>query len=102
MNPGRDLDILVHEHVMGESPPPAIGDHSQTYNVPRYSEDISAAWLVVEKFGTFYAGESSPERHHWTLPYEDEEGAPCWSIGEGESAPHAICLAALKAVGFQL
>lgn len=60
-----------------------------------YSTSIADAWLIVEKFKLL--------RDY--LLYEHEEG---WIIQdhserkycEGDTAPHAICLAALKAHGY--
>ena len=64
---------------------------------PRYSTDIAAAWEVVEALiGLGYANWTMDfARGGYTL-YAESGG----SRGEGASttAPHAICLAALKAV----
>lgn len=50
LNPGRELDALVAEKVLGKprvdgliKPPDDI-----SYGVPAYSTDIAAAWEVVE------------------------------------------------------
>ncbi|WP_203363062.1 hypothetical protein [Bacillus sp. REN10] len=66
------------------------------------SEDISDAWIVVEKlskeFGVkVYQDEGAPcecDLHHWS-----EE--PKYH-GEAETAPMAICLAALESVGVEV
>ena len=79
-------------------------------NCPAYSTDIAAAWEVVEHM----------QRTHWRCAFSlfgpDEEGpwTKCWracfskkwavspdsdDIIVCDTAPHAICLAALKAVG---
>lgn len=76
--------------------------------LPKYSTNIAAAWEVVEKIkmekcmininedATFSSVQI--ERFH-PLPT-----GGTWSCivesSDGESAPHAICLAALKAVGY--
>lgn len=115
MKPGRELDALVAEKVMNV---PKYGidtvsiSNSDMFPKP-YSTDISAAWEIVEKI-----------RLH--------ENYVCWEIssewkGEGDlkansnfsfhvrfclgrgvewagadTAPLAICLAALKAVGIEI
>ena len=64
-----------------------------------YSTDIAAAWQVVEKCAQYGV---------WTV-WETHDG---WNAGQmmdhhcvseamADTAPHAICLAALKAVGYK-
>lgn len=66
---------------------------------PYYSTDIAAAWDVVEKLKllerfSLTLRQLSPTNTAWTLS-DLRDGEPiAWS----ETAPHAICLAALKAV----
>jgi hypothetical protein len=96
MKPGRELDREIAEHVMG-------------WTVRRYSTDIAAAWEVVE--------EVMPKLGYHTITLliehseapEDESVMVEFGIGVlkvnaewGISVPHAICLAALKAVGVPL
>lgn len=118
MEPGRELDALIAEKVMGCRPEadtsgdgPVCGcidrSHSDKLGwLKEYSTDIAAAWEVVEKL-------RSPSKMFFEIRFEDK----CWSAqfytakasvelvrrwyGTGllDSAPHAICLAALKAVG---
>ncbi len=80
------------------------GDKEDIYWTPHYSTDIAAAWGVVEKLESlgflfsvskgrmsFYGGEGV-----WASfgkLYDRIESTP------GETPAHAICLAALKAVG---
>lgn len=111
MKPGREMDALVAERVFGlkyrarwfmgvidpRSPDGTnmrpMGD--MDYPAPPYSTDIAAAWEVVEKFGQAF------DRLYFSGGKWE-----CWiepSVGEraqefGDSAPHAICLAALSAV----
>lgn len=74
-----------------------------------YSTDIAAAWEVVEKFIkdgkhiniAYYQKlgpniDGPPYEAHWTVT-----GIYAWDLekAQAETAPHAICLAALKAVG---
>lgn len=109
MNAGRPLDALVAERVMG------LMAHRITVNEalhlmtngPRpgepvpvrfYSTDIAAAWEVVEKLhlcelGMLVDGEGSAS---WRCVF----GGPAFA--EAHTAPLAICLAALKAVGVEV
>jgi len=112
LKPGRELDALVAEKVMGwkkiKPPNPSfkltwmwdrlegalIEDAQLT---PRYSTDIAAAWEVVGKFfkdGKQTAVLSRP----WLIPPDYYAWIQYGKRCPGESAPHAICLAALKAV----
>lgn len=123
MNSGRELDREIAEKVMGytdldwqeqrhlsrkqlvgirpdERPSPYTG-HRAKYLVPKYSTDIDAAWEVVGRMRELgwslmlvsYPGARSECQvtFHKNL---HETGAEL-SFG---AAPHAICLAALKAV----
>lgn len=68
-----------------------------------YSSDISAAWAVVEKMR-----ESEFSIFGISIDGTDEYSCgfgktwPCQSEGFSKSAPMAICLAALKAVGVEV
>lgn len=125
MKPGRELDALVAEKVMGctlerrkigtvagweidphcrcPGQPHEFSDRDyETVELKRYSTDIAAAWEVVEKIsvknGTVLV---IPERNIVAI---DDDLAFAYDQGwlwhvEGESIPHAICLAALRAVG---
>lgn len=67
--------------------------------VPRYSEDIAAAWQVVTKLmeGNFMVSvNQSHESGYWVHVYPPQ-GAMI-DADSFVSAPHAICLAARKAV----
>lgn len=120
MNPGIELDVLVAEKVMGlkvvkNKSGSKLGGYYYTIGepnwfdiqgdmqlsnpVPPYSEDIAAAWQVVEKlrgFSRLYDfdlyGYGDDE---WTATFTTDAEFKAF----GESAPHAICLAALRAVG---
>lgn len=107
MKAGRELDALIAEKVMGGK----IGagfymkwpGENGWKRIANYSTDIVAAWEVVEKL-------KSPFHFDlWRAPYRAKEIS--WSCsfsksidardivrGDAETAPHAICLAALKAV----
>ena len=78
------------------------------YRLKDYSTNISSAWKVVEKLKYFMVlapgascnGSESPNRADtWVVELglmPDGEGRSVFA--EGVSAPHAICLAALKAM----
>jgi hypothetical protein len=108
MNPGRDLDALVAEKVMGfrwarplkfthegiEQTGVAMTEDA-TYVLPHYSTDIAAAWQAVEKLlAQGFGVEILSDQGQWSVQF--------WNLGRqteyGDSAQHAICLAALKAV----
>lgn len=118
---GRELDALVAEKVMGLSvswrslhPNPDASDPPEIYLLddkgdmpllevrsgdgwtflPRYSTDITAAWQVVERM---------KERGYWLCLIQNQLlfSASFDSVltdhrATGETAPHAICLAALE------
>jgi hypothetical protein len=104
MKPGRELDALVAEKVMGFDVYPNNSEFLPAdtmaikfNNVPCYSTDIAAAWDVRAKmlergyklelrsdsFGSI-ANFYNDRDNNWCKEYLD--------------APHAICLAALKAM----
>jgi len=121
IKPGRELDLLIAEKVMKvlickgdfdgcgenigyegwyrfkEGPICVECDGTELLN---YSTDIAAAWEVLEKLRDL--------RPRIIITHNFENPWSC-SMGNGrdvfiresstESAPHAICLAALKAVG---
>lgn len=68
--------------------------------VPHYSTDIAAAWEVVERLRADHGDYSvivcwAHETQQWVCSDFD---SMTWE-GAGETAPLAICRAALKAVG---
>ncbi len=109
---GRELDALIGEKLFGVSyefvyddymiPDP---DDPIAYDVcPHYSTDITAAWQVLEKLLTMTENQDihlehlgSGEEGYWGV-------STCYEMGEwkdwarAETAPLAICLAALQAV----
>jgi hypothetical protein len=110
MKPGRELDVLVAEKVMGVKNPPEteLSDGyvvtMDVYLIPKpYSTDIAAAWEAVEKLRINF-----PEMK-LSVYTKGSEGWGCefscknefgWDVEQiGSTAPHAICLAALKAKG---
>lgn len=106
MKPGRELDALIAEKVMGFDPNSTDSLRTLLYHsypgghFPCYSTNIACAWEVVEKMSPrddkFEISKYKNGLYEATFRYFEAE----WS--EAETAPHAICLAALKAVGIDL
>mgnify|MGYP001571535769 CR=1 FL=1 len=118
---GRELDALVAEKVMGwkhYAPaavqevwyPPNLHPSNNVlgHSIPHYSTDIAVAWQVVEHLKNklhlqvilHWAGDECPKwlcnlRADGYRSFQDQE----WQV-EADTAPLAICLAALKAVGW--
>ncbi len=92
MKAGRELDALVAEKVMGQY---FRNEWYKLYNdtIPCYSTDISAAWKVVEKIKKEFVGISDPLNCNiWECSFTFKTSAL------GETAPLAICRAALLAM----
>lgn len=107
MIPGRALDRLIAEKVMGWQNVSGMTGEWKGYppersyvvlcRLPYYSRDISDAWEVVEKLASneilcqirLYP----PRTVRVSFSRDEFQG-----YEESETAPHAICLAALKAV----
>ena len=110
MKPGRDLDALVAEKVMGMK----VWKHDGSCGcrmadndyLPNFSNDIAAAWEVVEKMRNPKTAVSLATiwdhadggKFKWVAKIEFF-GSDRFEFALADSAPHAICLAALKAVG---
>lgn len=114
MKPGRELDTLVAEKVMENHWCQLMPENACIDGKPRkcacgavgfpfehrkpYSTDIAAAWEVVEKLNV------SGYRMEFVLGSQGDAYATfitgaCRFRAVSGSAPKAICLAALKAVG---
>lgn len=108
MPAGREINRLVAKEVMKWSHDPEVPyydvvkeDGTIEHVTIRWapSEDIYAAWEVVEHFGTFSLARA------WKLDDKEWRGYSCW-LGVGpegysalaETAPLAICRAALLVV----
>lgn len=99
----RELDALVAEKVFNQKYKVAI------WEMPYYSRDIAAAWEVVEKiielypdlpFGVEYSFCGTSEGYKWYAELNPEpDFGPKYMA---DTAPKAICLAALKAVGVEV
>jgi hypothetical protein len=75
-------------------------DGEEIWDPPEFSKDISVAWEVVEKIGGMCV--RGPYGARWIAESLDsgQMYGNSWS-GTGTTAPHAICLAALAAVGWK-
>jgi hypothetical protein len=112
LKPGRELDALVAEKVMGLlviEPLRLYYRHpTVTDEIPEYSTEIAAAWEVVEKIKTQVKAET--DSRDFTIMYVDNKWLVGWALEydggmdklvSADTAPHAICLAALKVVSSQ-
>lgn len=123
MNASRELDKLIAEKIMGwtelefknpqyagsvelygakpgERASPYTGAKAK-YVVPKYSTDISAAWEVVEKLKWAEPEISwSDEQHCWHAMFR--KGRSSGVSSGADTAPLAICLAALKTHGIEV
>ena len=126
MKPGRELDMLVAEKVMGcyRNGMGIFVNREGCYRseIPNYSTDISAAWKVVEKikrkeirgwgdirliWGNYGPGTTPkgpcgamvyPNELAWICVIEqDVKGKSEFVSFAAETAPHAICIASLLA-----
>lgn len=118
MTPGRELDALIAEKVFGwkleehcglkrmvwKGPP----DYDVTWleNPPAYSTSIADAWLVVEKLrelGFYYCVGNLLSEPVMGITESNTAGfgrrSDLFETVAGESAAHAICLAALSTIG---
>lgn len=122
LNPGRELDALIAEKVMGldviistheYNKLNDVGTASSREPIKSYSTNISAAWEVVEKFNRGDYNEKMVscciDIEICDCPIGDFKDGNWVSVSIyspsqikvqafGKTAPHAICLAALKAV----
>ena len=110
MKPGRELDAVIAEKVFGFTP--VFSRNGRTLSdgephwswirfegdtllnpIPDFSTNIEAAWQVVEKVLPNFCLETNGNK--WFAGSRSIHSA---EVTRGESAPHAICLAALKMV----
>lgn len=112
----RELDGVVAEKIFGwragndPKQPWVKGwftpDGAWYMGTPSFCDDISAAWLVVEKLREYgFLLESVGDGIHWAVnlmnpPNTNNIRAEIDVIAE--TAPKAICLAALKACGVEV
>jgi hypothetical protein len=102
MQAGREMDALVAENIFKLDAACWIhGCEITAHRIPEYSTDIAAAWLVVEKLRQqgFRIMVSTDDELEWGAYFEDRRHSS--GSSEHDSAPLAICRAALKAVSRQ-
>jgi hypothetical protein len=122
MQPGRELDVEIAQKVMGWERIQSGGmtwwelgtyrahPDSLTNPLPHYSTEIATAWEVVNRVQLLKGCDFELNRLFWGSLTEwnarfggistgHGEGAYSLGTGMSRSAPHAICVAALKAVG---
>lgn len=97
---GRELDFAVHEIMTGERRPYAehrAGSVPTDWELscPRYSTDIAAAWTVVLRLFDLEAWDAILLSATSCDPYFDRDQL---DHADGDTAAHAICRAALKAI----
>jgi len=106
MKAGREMDTKVAEFMGWESQYIEYGGAGGEYvwvmpngkwqhepDVPEYSTDIKAAWLVVEKMRERSRIEIIDDGMSWVVGLHDLD-----VLVSAPTAPEAICLAALAAV----
>lgn len=99
MKPGTKLDALVVEKIFDGN---VAAIDVQTGEKVRldmplpYSTSISAAWEVVEKLAAHVRIQFGVNTRAHVYFVTREQGS---GNAEAQTVPHAICLAALKAVG---
>lgn len=108
IKPCRELDAIIAEKVMGwrwneqTAWSPTGSRNSRTdlpddswWWLPYYSADIAAAWEVMEMphFDAWFIGRNASGAWEVLNPWTDNT-----VVSTADTAPHAICLAALKAL----
>lgn len=117
MQPGTELNALVAEKVMEwkregdwfEVPYWISGGTFQAHaDAFRFSTEIASAWQVVEKmreFGWFFYMDNGSQGDSFFVTFhegKDFSDDGCSASAEAPTAPLAICLAALKALGVEV
>lgn len=110
MKPGLELSALIAEKVMGWNRKPHKWE-----DVPRYSTDIAAAWPIVEKFkeagfliqimygvDARISVENGKGLEVTEVRFSGQHGPDHVGHETGDTIPHAICLAALHALGVEV
>lgn len=106
------LDALVAEQVMGwihienGEYKDSSGAWRDAFEIPKYSSNISAAWLVVENLRDLEKNPSiTAIEHGWNCNYISgftPDGDALYSDHPEDTAPLAICLCALASVGIEV
>jgi hypothetical protein len=100
---GRALDALVAEKVMGllcADDPPGSGRNCPVHSCPAYSTDIAAAWQVVEAMNArgWIVNAMNRQVGRWACHVGFAAPNYATVLECEDTAPHAICLAALAAL----
>ena len=90
----RELNDLVAEKVMGHKFCPIHHGLFCCGRGAHYSTSIVDAWIVVVKMGGYFILITALENEGWIAHFGRDT-----DITKADTAPEAICLAALKAVG---
>ena len=95
--PDHDPNWLEYEAPWFELPDGSIFHHT---HMPDYPRRIADAWLVVEKIDVLSFGIEKRRKDNlwWVVFIQDDDDTTQWHSAEADTAPLAICLAALKAV----
>jgi len=106
MDSGNEMDVLIHTQVMGRLTYIQYPNRKMRWNkdgvvhpVPSYSTEIQHAWEVVEKIRETRKIYISMGNDSHSVILDSFLNGPMFG---GESIPHAICLAALQAVGVKI
>jgi hypothetical protein len=102
MKAGKELDRLVAEKVMGDMFANDPDTHGANGYPPNYSTNIADAWLVIEKVisnNEFVYVNLSFDSVAWICEFCGDTTVGASGTLDNPSAPYAICLAALSAVG---
>lgn len=116
MNPGRELDALIAQKVMGFKIRKYIAKDNHytrielsdflSIELPYYSTKIEDAWEVVQKITEMQHLEPEISINHtrigWFVRLFKPIAKLAYEVTAIDTAPHAICLAALKAVGYAI
>jgi hypothetical protein len=122
MKAGRELDALVAEKVLGLSVSKmATSEYSYGFfynparaentwqRLPHYSTNLTAAWQVVEKMAekgwrVCFSDNGNTHAERWDCRFFREPGTSSKDrvIAICDTAPLAICLAALRACGVEV
>lgn len=89
----NDVPFLSYKRGTAPGSPYVLSDGTELHSVPNYANDIAAAWQVVEKLPYYIEiGKTSDGRYFCKVN-------PMEVTAQAQTAPRAICLAALDAAG---
>lgn len=106
MKPGREFDALVEEKVMRRDVGDIYYDATRQEimgTVRRYSTDIAASWEIVEKMNSmeFYLELFQFDINGLSWSAQFIHPAKLEHKCVSETPSHAICMAALRALGIE-